>query len=168
MKAHSLLPYVVALALPACAGNAGVVVSEKPEPQLLTEAEALQIIQETLAHEGATVAREWPVRVDDATELLVDARVGNNPFAIEWVSDEDRSVHAALLPQSRPDGPLRIITGMSADAPLAQVLVLDAHAYGYEGNPRLVQRGALSITDAEARVRRDVEDFLDYARAQGL
>jgi hypothetical protein len=46
------------------------------------------------------------------------------------------------------------------------VLVLDASAYDYEANPQLVQRGAPGIGDAEAKVRRDVAEFLLYAREQ--
>ena len=42
--------------------------------------------------------------------------------------------------------------------------MLDATAYGYEANPRLVQRGAPGIGEAEARVRRDVAEFLLYTR----
>jgi hypothetical protein len=161
------LPYATLFAVvSACAGSSEVTREARPEPQVLSEDQALQVIQETVASAGSSVNHGWPVRVGEAAEILVDARVGHDAFAIEWVSDEDRSAHPAILPHGRPNGPLRIVTGMSADTPLAQVLVLDAHAYGYEGNPQLVQRGALGVHDAEARVRRDVEEFLVYAREQ--
>jgi hypothetical protein len=162
------VPYLLlfTLLLTACAGTRETTREAAPEPQLLTEAQALLVIQETLARAGTRVEHTWPVRVNDAAEILVDARLGNDPFAIEWVSDQDRSEHPAILPSTRPDGPLRIVEGKSPDAPLAQVLVLDAHAYGYEGNPTLVQRGAPSLSDAEERVRRDVQEFMAYARTQ--
>jgi hypothetical protein len=165
--ARPTLPYALLFALlGACAGTKDTVREATPEPQVLTEEQALLVIQETLTRAGTSVEHKWPVRVGDAAEILVDARVGKNPFAIEWVSDADRSAHPAILPSGHPDGPLRIVTGKSPDAPLAQVLVLDPHAYSYEGNPTLVQRGAQSLDDAEQRVRRDVEEFLSYVRTQ--
>jgi hypothetical protein len=137
-----------------------------PEGKVLTQEQAILVIEETLARKGTGSEPKWPLRIDNRSELVVDVRVGQKPLAIEWVSAEDRTAHGGVLPQRDPDGPLHIITAQSDEARTAQVLVLDASAYGYEGNPSLVQRGAPSIGDAEARVRKDVEDFLDYASDQ--
>ena len=159
-----LFPLVL---LGGCATAAPVADVGPSQRKVLTEEQALLVIQEALVHGGTGVASNWPLTVGERAELEADLRVGNDSFGIEWVSDEDRMTHAAVLPQGTPDGPLRIITGKSGEQRMAQVLVLDANAYGYEGNPRLVQRGAPSMTEAEERVRRDVAEFLDYARNQG-
>lgn len=151
----------------ACATTAPVAEVGPSQPKVLTEEQALLVIQEALVHEGARVEPNWPLKVGEQAELTADLRVGKEAFGIEWVSDEDRMTYAAVLPQSTPQGPLRIITGVSRDQRTAQILVLDANAYEYEANPQLVQRGAPSITEAEERVRRDVAEFLEYARATG-
>lgn len=152
--------------LAACAGQSRVPDVGPSQQRVLTEEQALLVIREALMHEGAVAVAGWPLLVDDRAELEVDMQLTDRPFAIEWVSEADRAAHAELLPQGTPDGPLRIITGKRGDARTAQVLVLDANAYGYEANPQLVQRGAPGIGDAEAKVRRDVAEFLLYALDQ--
>jgi hypothetical protein len=161
MSSLRLIPYLL---LVACGASQAVPDVGPPQPQLLTEDQALLVIRETLMHEGAVAVAGWPLVVGERAMLEVDVQLTDRPFAIEWVSEADRKSHAEVLPQGTPDGPLRIITGKSKDTRTAQVLVLDANAYGYEANPRLVQRGAPGIGDAEARVRRDVAEFLLYAR----
>ncbi len=163
MKSTHTLPLVLFLA--ACGAQQALPDVGPSERQVLTEDQALLVIRETLMHEGAVAVAGWPLAVGDRAMLLeVDVQLTDRPFAIEWVTEADRAENAEVLPQGTPEGPLRIITGKGKDTRTAQVLVLDATAYGYEANPRLVQRGAPSIGDAEARVRRDVAEFLLYAR----
>jgi hypothetical protein len=162
MNPARTLPF--ALFMAACAAQQPVPDVGPSQRQVLTEDQALQVIREALMTEGTTSEADWPLQVEH-DELDADVRL-DGPFAIEWVSEADRAAHASVLPQGTPNGPLRIITGKSVDAHSAQVLVLDANAYGYEGNPRLVQRGAPGIDEAESRVRRDVAEFLSYAREQ--
>jgi hypothetical protein len=157
----------------ACAGAQTPVDPGPSRREVLREDEALLVIQEALVSEGTAAERSVAVRVGAESDILVDLRLVESleplahgaGFAIEWVTDDDKKSHADVLPAGTPDGPLRIVTGKQGTRS-TQVLVLDASAYGYEVNPQLVQRGAPGISEAEERVRRDVLEFLDYARSQ--
>ena len=84
--------------------------------------------------------------------------MGDGPFAIEWLSAQDRADNPSL-PTPAPDAQLQIVSDPSG----TQVLLLDAESYEYELDRERVQAGAASAGDVEARLRRDVRDFLVYA-----
>ena len=149
-----------------CASSAQLMQASASQHRKLTESQALTVIESVVFEQGAVPARSFLVETA-AGNLLADVRVTGSQSAIEWVSEEDRTSEAKNLPTASPDDPLQIVAGR-AEAREAQVLVLDADAYGYEANPHLVQRGATSISDAEARLRRDVGEYLEYLRLQGV
>ncbi|HEX5659888.1 MAG TPA: hypothetical protein VFX59_21985 [Polyangiales bacterium] len=134
-----------------------------PEPRLLSETQALLAMREALREAGA-IAESAAVLTLEGAPLQADVRFGEPTFAIEWAGTDDRAHRD--LPAATPDSPLRIVSATDGKRAI-QVLVLDERAYGYEGNSLLVQRGAPSLDDAERRVRRDVTDFVEYARDQG-
>lgn len=135
------------------------------EPKLLSEPQALLAIQEALVRAGALAQQGYPVTLD-GHPFDADVHFAVPPFAIEWVSPDDRRELGALLPTGTPTSPLQIVTAAGLDGAV-QVLVLDAQSYAYEANPLRVQRGAAGIEEAERKLRHDVDDFLDYVRDQG-
>ena len=157
--------WLCAAGLPACAGAAvrdeGVVVSRA---RFLSEERALALVGEVLDEEGVAAERGWRIRVGGAP-LEVDLRLAGSRFGIEWVSPADRQAHGQQLPDPDPNGQLRIVTGEGPDA-RDQVLVLDFRSYRFHNDPRAVERGAPDADTVEARLRRDVRDFLVYVRGQ--
>ena len=157
----------VMCAAQGCGGPPPVQDLGDAQSRVLTEPQALLVVEGTLNQAGAQMARAWQVSLGGAAPLEVDARVGDPPFGIEWVTDADRAVHGSALPRSQPGGALRIVSARDEAQRVVQILVLDPSLYGYEANPRLVQRGAPGIDEAEERLRRDLRDFLEYVRGQG-
>lgn len=135
------------------------------ESKLLSEAQALLAIQEALVRAGALAERGYPLQVEGLA-FEADVHFATPPFAIEWVSADDRRELGTRLPLGTPSSPLQIVSASGA-AGVVQVLALDAPSYAYEGNPLRVQRGAPGIEEAERKLRRDVTDFVDYVRDQG-
>lgn len=149
----------------ACATPHVAVPVGNAERTLLREPQALLAIQEALVRAGALAERGYPVTLD-GHPFEADVHFAVPPFAIEWVSPDDRRELGALLPTGTPTSPLQIVSAAGLDGSV-QVLVLDAEAYAYEANPLRVQRGAAGIEEAERKLRHDVDDFLDYVRDQG-
>jgi len=156
---------LLALGAVACATAQVAVPLGAPERTLLSEQEAVLAIQEALVKAGALAERGYQVTLDGHS-FEADAHFAQPPFAIEWVSADDRRELGALLPQGTSTSPLQIVSAAGLDGAV-QVLVLDPEAYAYEANPLRVQRGAGGIEDAEHRLRHDVDDYLDYVRDQG-
>lgn len=152
--------------LAACATPQQAIQAGPPEPTQLTETQGVLAIQEALVRAGALAERGFVVTLD-GRPLEADVRFATPPFAIEWLSAEDRVTGGSLLPTSSPTSALQIVSCLGGDGQPVQLLVLDAAVYVYEENPLLVQRGAPGIDDAERRVRHDVDDFLAYVRDQG-
>jgi len=135
------------------------------ERRLLSESQAVLAIQEALVRAGALAERDFPLTLD-GQPFVADVHFAKPPFAIEWVSGDDRQQFGARLPGATLTSPLQIVSAAGVDGTV-QVLVLDAETYPYEGNPLRVQRGAADIEEAERKLRHDVRDFLDYVRDQG-
>jgi len=163
--ARSIAGTLLVLAAAACATPSVAVPLGAPERKLLSETQALLAIQEALVHGAALAEHGYPVTLDGHA-FEADVHFAKPPFAIEWVSADDRRELGALLPTGTAKSPLQIVSAAGLDGPV-QVLVLDAEAYAYEANPLRVQRGAGGIEEAERKLRSDVSDFLDYVRDQG-
>jgi hypothetical protein len=149
----------------ACATPHVAVPVGPAERKLLSEPQALLAIQEGLVRAGALAEHGYQVTLEGHA-FEADVHFATPPFAIEWVSPEDRRELGALLPTGTATSPLQIVSAAGADGAV-QVLVLDAEAYAYEANPLRVQRGAAGIEEAERKLRHDVTDFVDYVRDQG-
>ncbi len=132
--------------------------SELPTDAELPESRAVAIVAEALQDAGVTPGPAFPMDVGEPAPLEVDVRLGSRDFGIEWVSSQDREDHPSL-PSPAPNGQLRVFPGSGDDAGI-QVLILDASAFLYDGDRDRVQAGATSLMDIEARIRRDVRDFL--------
>ncbi len=115
------------------------------------------LIQQAAGDAGVTLQAGAEATVGDDS-LSLDLRVADAPYAIEWVSPQDRVDHPAL-PEAPPAGQLRIVRTQDG----VEVLLLDANLYRFSRERSAVHRGSASAADVDARVRRDVRDFLVYA-----
>lgn len=138
----------------------------KVQLQVISEADAIQIISDTLKQAGIQAKSGWNVDISAEEPLHVDVRLNDTEFGIEWVSAQDRLDYGNAIPEPDPNGQLRILSGANHDAQ-AQVLVLDFRTYRYDPDPEHDRNGATSALDAESRLKRDVKDFIEYVRGQG-
>lgn len=161
LRLACLLPIV----LLACGGSQTESTGQGSELRTLPEARALGIVREALREAGANGGGAFAVEVG-AEPFEVDVALVDVPrFGIEWVSSNDRVVRDDL-PQPLQDGQLRILPGTGEDA-ATQILLLDEQTYRFSPDREAVQRGALGMAEAELRLRRDVTDFVTYARGIG-
>ena len=155
------LPFIALLL--ACGGPPAA--SARTEAlRILPEDHALSIVREALRDAGATASPTYAVDVGEEA-LEVDVALDASPFGIEWVSAYDRS-RRSDLPEPLQDGQLRILPGIGADAD-KQILILDERSYRFHPDREAVEGGAIGMAEAELRLRRDVSDFVTYARGIG-
>ncbi len=134
-------------------------------PHDLGEARALEVIAETLQHEGIAAGPGWEVDVGGAERMRVDVRLGGGTFGVEYVTRQDRE-DVAELPPAPTTLELQILPGAGEDT-RAQVLLLDERAYRFYPGVADAQDGRRSAHHAEGRLGRDVADFVAYVRGQG-
>lgn len=150
-------PFLVVLTLVAsCGGAQTSSVNEADGVRSLQESRALEVIREAAADSGTTVGEGFRAALNNES-VEVDLRLGTT-FGVEWVSAQDR-VDSPALPEPPAGGQLRII----AEPGGAQILILEYSSYRYDSRRERVQAGATSAADVEARLRRDLRDFLVYA-----
>lgn len=148
-----------ALSLAASSGCGGAQTSAENQAgavRSLQESRALEVIREAAADSGAGVGGAFSAQLNDGP-VDVDLRLGTT-FGVEWVSAQDRA-DTPSLPEPPAGGQLRII----AEPDGAQILILEHTSYRYDSRRERVQAGATSAADVEARLRRDLRDFLVYA-----
>jgi hypothetical protein len=139
----------------------------------LDEGEALALIEELLREAKLQPVAGWHVAIAKRGELEVDLRLGDSGFGIEWVSAQDRNRYGSLLPAPGPGGQLRLLSGTKDDKPQALILVLDHESYrfperssGHTAELHRPRGDDAQVRDVEQRLRRDLSDFLEYARSQ--
>lgn len=137
--------------------------ASKVQLRAMSEADAIQIISDTLKEAGIQANSGWNVDIAADEPLHVDVRLNDTQFGIEWVSAQDRLDYGNAIPEPDPNGQLRILPGANDDSQ-AQILVLDFRTYRYDPDPEHVQNGATSALQAESRLKRDVKDFIEYVR----
>ena len=128
-----------------------------PELAHLAETQALALVRQTLGDANVPSGPPFSLNIGDSTPLEVDVAFADG-FGVEWVTASDRAEHPNL-PPAPEGGQLRVVPGAGADA-ASQILMLDADSYRYDTDRERVQAGATSLMDVEARLRRDVRDFL--------
>jgi hypothetical protein len=140
--------------------------AEAPQLHSLNENEAIALIDELLREAHWQPVPDWTVAVPPRAELEVDVRLGDSGFGIEWVSEEDRGRYGELLPYPDPAGQLRLLSGAEADPnERVLILVLDHETYRFVPHPSFGD-DALDHQDVEQQLRRDLTDFIEYARSQ--
>ena len=93
--------------------------------------------------------------------LDVDVRLGDSGFGIEWVSDKDRLAYGDRLPAPDPDGQLRLLRADDGHGQPVLILVLDHETYRFASDARAA-RELGDERDVKQRLRRDLQDFIDY------
>lgn len=155
----------VSIALLACGGPQGGSAGEPGELRTLPEARAIAIVRDALREAGAGAGGAFTIAVG-SEPLEVDVALMDIPrFGIEWVSANDRATRDDL-PLPLDDGQLRILPGTGDDA-ATQILLLDERTYRFSPDREAVQSGAHGMAEVELRLRRDVTDFVTYARGIG-
>lgn len=122
----------------------------------LVESRALEVVREAATDSGVQLGEGFSADLSHGS-VDVDLRLGPN-FGVEWVSAQDRA-NDPMLPEPPSGGQLRII----AEPGGTQILILESTSYRYDPRRARVQAGATSAADVEARLRRDLRDFLVYA-----
>ena len=131
----------------------------------LPESHALAVIQEELRAIAVDTSPNWTISAG-RTQAGIDLRLRGSAFGIEWVSAADRRSAPELWPEPAPGGNLTLLPGAGRDA-RAQVLVIDHGAFRFDRDRERVQHGCVGLTEVEGRLRREVRDFVHYARTQG-
>jgi hypothetical protein len=178
MVVANLLRVLLAALLLACASGPRPTAPppEALEPaklRSLEEGQAIALLERMLHEEKLRPVPGWQVALPKRTDFEVDLRLGDTGFGIEWVSAQDRNRYGSLLPAPGPGGQLRLLSGAEGEQKPALILVLDHESY------RFVERDAAptaelrarspddaQVRDVEQRLRRDLTDFLEYARSQ--
>lgn len=139
----------------------------------LDEQEAIALIERLLREAKLHPIAGWQVDLPKRAEFEVDLRLGDTGFGIEWVSAQDRTRYGELLPSPGPGGQLRLLSAGQDARPQALILVLDHESYRLptRDGSHTAQLHAHSpddaqVRDLEQRLRRDLMDFLEYARSQ--
>ena len=153
-------------ALVACGGQSLPRGPRESELRGIADSRALEMITEVLREAGIGTATGWQIDVGGSAPFAADVRLANTDFGIEWVTAQDRAEHGTLIPEADPNGQLRILPGAGEDA-RCQVLVLDHRNYRWDPDLERVERGSVGVREAEGRLRRDVQDFVEYVRGQG-
>lgn len=169
MKRHIILrlaALIAVLGTLACGPPPPPRVARGTDLRSLSEARAVELISEVLTDSSLAAEAGWAVGVGMPEALAVDIKLTGTTFGIEWVSAQDRQSFGDVVPEPAPSGQLRILPGDGDDA-TAQILVLEHATYRYDPDRQRVQHGAVGIREAESRLRRDIRDFLEYARGQG-
>jgi hypothetical protein len=141
-----------------------------PEPlRKLDEARAFEIILGAFQEMDLRAEQGRPLSTQAAGNFDVDLAVPGKPVALEYLDDRDREALRAALPSRRGDT-LRIMAASdAASGTEVQVLIIEDRDYEYDPNPEQSGGGrAPTVLEIEGRLRRDVIDFLQYAKTEGL
>lgn len=160
-----LLSLATLLVAAACGGTHTASSGAAFALRTLPEARALTVVREALREAGTAAGPPFSVEVGPAPFEVDVALADTAAFGIEWVSASDR-LERDDLPAPLEDGQLRILPGTGDDAG-TQILLLDERTYRYDPSREAVQAGAPGMAEAELRLRRDVTDFVTYARGIG-
>lgn len=139
----------------------------------IEEREAVALIEDLLREATLRPVQGWRVALPRRGAFEVDLRLGDTAFGVEWVSEQDRSRYGDVLPAPGPEGQLRLLTAPEGGARGAQILVLDHETYrvlasdgASAGRSRAGSLRGEQTRELEQRLRRDLTDFIEYARSQ--
>jgi hypothetical protein len=96
-------------------------------------------------------------------KIVAEASVVGKPWSIVWLRRDEQADLAAKFGFQRADGALLVYGGAGDDA-AERFLVLLEQDYRYDKDPRGDEGVVRSVQEVEARVIRDVVDFLVRAR----
>ncbi|RLB55018.1 MAG: hypothetical protein DRJ42_07450 [Deltaproteobacteria bacterium] len=163
----ALLALMVLPGATGCGGPQGPGTATAADLRDISEARAGDMIAELMGELGVPLSAPWPVNDGHADPFDADFRIGETVYGIEWVSPQDRLDYGDRIPEPHATGQLQTLAGHGSDEGV-QILVLDHASYRYDPDRERVQHGATGIREVESRLRRDVRDFVEYMRGQGV
>jgi hypothetical protein len=158
----SLLSFCAAV---ACGGG-----QQQPthfETRPLGETEALEIIREVLAERGYTETRQVDVALTNSVKFSCDVAANDHPIGIEYVIESDRQTMGAIPPPAGGSR-LHVLRGQTISTDSAvpgaamYVFFVDSRNFVYHFNPTSEVRANVTFLDVDARLRRDLADFLSW------
>ncbi|MBI5498839.1 MAG: hypothetical protein HY907_01240 [Deltaproteobacteria bacterium] len=165
MRIGSGLGTTLALALLGC-GPGGVEhdIEERP----LDQAVALDTVVQALAAKSVETATFVTVLLPDRTEWTVDVVGTNLPVAVEFLTAQDRERIGDRVPiQAAPDEMPRVVMVERKDTQQSLMLRVftDQHFRFQPNPPPDMPEAPYTIREVQARLRRDVSDFIAWYRA---
>lgn len=140
------------------------------ETRPLEAGKAISIIEEILAERGYAWDTKVPVQVAGASEFNADFRIKDHSIAVEYLTAEDRS-RIGQIPPAAKGSRLHVINGrtLSSNGVPSKVYVLfiDDRKFVYHSNPTSEIRADVTFMEVDARLRRDMADFLSWYENSG-
>jgi hypothetical protein len=137
------------------------------ETRPLGETEALEIIKEVLAERGYADTQQVDVVLKNGVQFNCDIRAVGHPMCVEYVTEQDRT-DMGLLPPPADGSRLHVLRShtLSADpqtpGELIYVFFIDNRNFVYHFNPTSEVRANVTFLDVDARLRRDLADFISW------
>ncbi len=146
----------------ACGGLPPRVVNPS---QPLDEHRAVQLINEAFRDEHEHPVLGGSLPLSETRALHVDVNAQNRKYGVAYVTGQERELLGPMLPPRDPamGDALQLVSGLGPDDN-ARVLVLEDGDYVFdEHGPKANEASSLT---AEAKLKRDVRDFLIRAHAE--
>ncbi len=120
-------------------------------------------IAKAFRKQGLEVEGNREVAIGGGVVLVADVAAQNEVWGVAWLTPEEVDSLSKKLPSPPPSGALWVISGSGQDS-AQRVLVLLGKSFDYDPDPR--GKGVVrSMEESEARVIRDVTDFVVRAKA---
>lgn len=120
-------------------------------------------IAKAFRKQGIEVEGNREVSIGGGVILVADVAGQGEVWGVAWLRPDEVESLSKKLPTPPPSGALWVISGSGDDA-AQRVLVLIGKSFEYDPDPR--GKGVVrSIEESEARVIRDVTDFVVRAKA---
>jgi hypothetical protein len=166
MRYLKLFAVVGTLGLLAGCGPGGV--QHEIEERPLDQATALQTIQDALSSRDVASTTFVAVTLPDGRPWTVDVAGTGYPIAIEFLTGPDRDQIGTAVPiQATPDETPHLVMVQRADTGESLFLRVftDQHFRFQPNPPPDMPEAPYTIREVEARLRRDVADFVAWYRA---
>ncbi len=156
---------LVLLTIAGCGGGQKAATHIETRP--LGETEALEIIREVLAERGFSNLVQADVLLANNAQFNCDLRVNGHPIGVEYVTDQDHQSIGAIPPPAGGSR-LHVLRGRvpSADpmvpGEMIYVFFINSQNFMYHFNPTSEIRANVTFLDVDARLRRDLNDFLSW------
>jgi hypothetical protein len=169
MRTVAGLGLTIGLALLAGCGGGGTQhdIEERP----LDQATALTTLQEALAGREVQSTQFVDVTLPDGSPWTVDIVGTSLPVAIEYLTEQDRQRIGDKVPiQATPDETPHVVIIRRAGFPegegtLYLRVFTDQHFRFQPNPPSDMPEAPYTMREVQARLRRDVQDFLSWYRA---
>ena len=153
--------FVAWCALVACGGDTPPA-RQPSQLKAMDEPRAQQVIAQTFQAQGVDpeAGRTFSIVASGSTPFVVAAT--GHKYGVVWITPDRARDLAAVLPKHENDeGPLVVLNGMGADADVHALALWDRD---YMTDDLAGASHSSTEIAAEAKLQRDVRDFLDKAK----